>query len=60
MPPAAPGAVGGQPDESVALFGPEVDFVYTFPSPGRYQIWVQVERDFAVLTVSTEVEVPTS
>jgi hypothetical protein len=60
MPPVAPGAVGGQPDESVAVFGPEVDFVYTFPLPGRYQIWVQAERDFAVLTASTEVEVAAS
>jgi hypothetical protein len=58
MVPATPGAAGGQPDESVARYGPEVDFTYTFALPGRYRLWVQTERDYAILTAPTEVEVP--
>lgn len=57
MVPAAPGAAGGQPDESVARYGPEIDFTYTFALPGRYKVWVQTERDYAILTAPTEVEV---
>ncbi|MCK0176698.1 MULTISPECIES: hypothetical protein [Mycobacteriaceae] len=57
MAPPAPGAVGGQPDESVARYGPEIDFTYSFALPGRYKVWVQTERDYAILTAPTEVEV---
>lgn len=57
MVPPAPGAAGGQPDESVARYGPEIDFTYSFALPGRYKIWVQTERDYAILTASTDVEV---
>jgi hypothetical protein len=57
MVPPAPGAAGGQPDESVARYGPEIDFTYSFALPGRYKLWVQTERDFAILTAPTEVEV---
>jgi hypothetical protein len=57
MVPPAPGAAGGQPDESVARYGPEIDFTYSFALPGRYKVWVQTERDYAILTASTEVEV---
>ncbi|WP_283137010.1 hypothetical protein [Rhizohabitans arisaemae] len=39
------------PDETVAAFGPEVSFTFTFPMPGRYRVWVQAERDYTVLTV---------
>jgi hypothetical protein len=60
MVPAAPGSAGGQPDESVARYGPEIDFTYTFALPGRYKLWVQTERDYAILTAPTEVEVPRS
>ena len=35
-----------------------VDFTYTFALPGRYKLWVQAERDYAILTAPTEVEVP--
>ncbi|WP_396918013.1 hypothetical protein [Mycolicibacterium sp.] len=58
MVPPAPGAAGGQPDESVARYGPEVRFTYTFALPGRYKVWVQSERDYAILTAPTEIEVP--
>lgn len=57
MVPPAPGAVGGQPDESVARYGPEIDFTYSFALPGRYKVWVQTERDYAILTAPSEVEV---
>lgn len=57
MVPPAPGAAGGQPDESIARYGPELSFTYTFALPGRYRMWVQTERDYAILTASTEVEV---
>ena len=60
MVPAAPGSAGGQPDESVARYGPEIDFTYTFALPGRYKVWVQAERDYTILTAPTEVEVPQS
>ncbi|TDE52830.1 hypothetical protein E1295_17975 [Nonomuraea mesophila] len=49
-----------QPDESVAAFGPDVPFTYTFPLPGRYLVWVQAERGYAVRTTSMTVEVPES
>ncbi|VEG55011.1 Uncharacterised protein [Mycolicibacterium aurum] len=57
MVPPAPGAAGGQPDESVARYGPEIDFTYSFALPGRYKVWVQTERHYAILTAVTEVEV---
>ncbi|MFF0491425.1 hypothetical protein ACFYTQ_20570 [Nocardia sp. NPDC004068] len=45
------------PDETVAAYGPDVPFTYTFPAPGRYRVWVQAERDYTVLTVPIVVEV---
>jgi hypothetical protein len=33
-------------------------FTYTFPLPGRYLAWVQVERDYAIVTVPMVVDVP--
>ncbi|GAA4624386.1 hypothetical protein GCM10023196_024310 [Actinoallomurus vinaceus] len=38
-------------DETVAAYGPDVSFVYTFPTAGHYRIWIQAERDNTVLTV---------
>ncbi|MEW2130518.1 hypothetical protein [Streptomyces sp. NPDC005435] len=38
-------------DETVAAYGPDVSFVYTFPAAGYYRVWIQAERDDAVLTV---------
>ncbi|WHT21789.1 hypothetical protein N8J89_12220 [Crossiella sp. CA-258035] len=48
----------GKPDESVAAYGPDVPFTYTFPLPGRYLVWAQAERGYAVRTVAAEVIVP--
>ncbi|MEK8173718.1 hypothetical protein NKH77_46745 [Streptomyces sp. M19] len=38
-------------DETVAAYGPDVSFGYTFSRPGHYRVWIQVERDSAVLTI---------
>ncbi|SCG05893.1 hypothetical protein GA0115260_107843 [Streptomyces sp. MnatMP-M27] len=38
-------------DETVAAYGPDASFVYTFSRPGYYRVWIQAERDSAVLTV---------
>lgn len=48
------------PDETVAAYGPEVDFTYTFPVPGRYRLWAQVEHDYEVLTIPILLDVPAS
>jgi hypothetical protein len=53
-----PGNMGGQPDETVAAFGPDVPFTFTFPIPGRYLAWVQVERNYSILTVPAVLDVP--
>ncbi|MFE7977156.1 hypothetical protein [Streptomyces shenzhenensis] len=37
-------------DETVAAYGPDVAFVYTFPAAGYYRVWIQAERDSAILT----------
>ncbi|SDF75913.1 hypothetical protein SAMN05216553_103136 [Lentzea fradiae] len=57
MIPPRPG-VPDQPDESVAAYGPDVPFTYSFPLPGRYLVWIQVERDYQVRTVPAVVDVP--
>jgi hypothetical protein len=38
-------------DETVAAYGPDVAFVYTFPAAGYYRVWIQAERDHTILTV---------
>jgi hypothetical protein len=45
------------PDETVAAYGPDVPFTYTFPLAGRYRLWIQVERRYTVLTVPLVVDV---
>lgn len=64
MDPARPGMAGlppvngdSAPDETVAGYGPDVSFTYTFPVPGRYHLWIQVERRYAVLTVPVVLDV---
>jgi hypothetical protein len=53
-----PPDIGAQlPDESVAALGPEVSFTHTFPLPGRYQLWVQVQRHYALVTVPVVLDV---
>ncbi|MGW5111763.1 hypothetical protein [Nocardia sp. NPDC004123] len=51
-------AVGAQPpDETVAAYGPNVAFTFTFPLPGRYLVWAQAERGYSVMTIPTTVDV---
>ncbi len=64
MDPARPGMAGlppvngdSAPDETVAAYGPDVPFTYTFPVPGEYRLWIQVERRYAVLTVPVVLDV---
>ncbi|GAB2838597.1 hypothetical protein GCM10027200_43280 [Lentzea nigeriaca] len=57
MIPPTPG-MPDRPDESVAAYGPDVPFTYSFPLPGRYLVWIQVERDYTIVTVPTVVDVP--
>ncbi len=39
------------------VYGPDIRFVYTFPQPGRYQIWGQFRHDQQIVTVPLEVNV---
>ncbi|GAA3014214.1 hypothetical protein [Actinokineospora diospyrosa] len=48
---------GTQPDETVAAYPAKVSFTFTFPRPGRYLAWFQAERDFAILTIPTTLDV---
>ncbi|MEC3918321.1 hypothetical protein [Nocardia sp. CDC160] len=51
-------ALGAQPpDETVAAYGPNVAFTFTFPQPGRYLVWAQAERGYSVMTVPATVDV---
>ncbi|MFI6996885.1 hypothetical protein [Nocardia sp. NPDC050175] len=45
------------PDETVAAFGPDVPFTFTFPVAGRYRLWIQVERNYTLLTVPVVLDV---
>ncbi|MEJ2864339.1 hypothetical protein [Actinomycetospora flava] len=38
-------------------YGPRITFEHTFPRAGRYQLWVQVQRDWQIVTVSVTVDV---
>ena len=46
------------PDETVAAYGPDIPFTYTFPVAGQYRLWIQVERGFTLLTVPVVLDVP--
>jgi hypothetical protein len=51
MPPADPILAAG------TIYGPNIRFAYTFPQPGRYQLWAQFQRAGTIVTVPFEVEV---
>jgi hypothetical protein len=38
-------------------YGPNIRFAYTFPQPGRYQLWGQFRHAGAIVTVPLLVEV---
>jgi hypothetical protein len=44
-------------DETVAAYGPDVPFTFTFPIAGQYRLWIQVERNYTVLTVPVVLDV---
>ncbi|WP_405974457.1 hypothetical protein OG496_40980 [Streptomyces sp. NBC_00988] len=52
---SAPGAI--VPDETVGQYGPLLHFVFAFPRAGRYQVWIQYERDFRIHTAAFTVDV---
>ncbi|HKN56496.1 MAG TPA: hypothetical protein VJX66_28655 [Amycolatopsis sp.] len=54
--PNSPGS-SQKPDETVAAFGPDVSFTYTFAAPGRYRIWLQAERGYDVLTIPAVLDI---
>jgi hypothetical protein len=45
------------PDETVAAYGPDVPFTFTFPIAGQYRLWIQTERHNTVLTVPVVLDV---
>jgi hypothetical protein len=45
------------PDETVAAYGPDVPFTFTFPLAGQYRLWIQAERHNTVLTVPVVLDV---
>ena len=49
-------AIHGHPDGQTT--GPEVAFDPVLPSPGRYKLWLQVQRKGRVVTVPFVIEVP--
>jgi hypothetical protein len=51
MPPADPILAAG------TIYGPSIRFAYTFPQPGRYQLWAQFQRAGKIFSVPLEVEV---
>ncbi len=51
-----PMAPGG-PAPANVHYGPEVRFVYTFPQPGRYQLWGQFKHAGTIVTVPVTISV---
>jgi hypothetical protein len=45
------------PDETVAGYGPDVPLTFTFPAAGQYRLWVQIERNYTLLTVPVAIDV---
>lgn len=45
------------PDETVAAYGPDVPFTFTFPVAGQYRLWIQVELHYTLLTVPIVLDV---
>ena len=45
------------PAGPAGTYGPEVGFDCTFPRAGRYELWVQVQRDWQIVTVPVTVDV---
>jgi hypothetical protein len=54
---AAPVNGDSAPDETVAAYGPDVPFTFTFPVAGQYRLWIQAERQNTLLTVPVVLDV---
>jgi len=54
---AATSALHGHP-EGGFTGGPDVSFQPVFPAPGRYKLWVQLQRRGAIVTAPFVVEIP--
>ncbi|MEV8633092.1 hypothetical protein AB0395_15675 [Streptosporangium sp. NPDC051023] len=54
---ATPRGAVSRPDETVAAFGPVVRFTHTFLEPGRYRLWLQVERNYSLVTVPAVLDI---
>ncbi|GAA5047787.1 hypothetical protein HNP84_000303 [Thermocatellispora tengchongensis] len=50
-------AAENPPDESVARYGPMLEFTFSFPRPGRYLAWIQYARNYRIVTVPHVIEV---
>ena len=46
---SAPGPAG--------TFGPQVGFDHTFAREGRYEVWIQVQRDWRTVTMPVTVDI---
>ncbi|QBD77026.1 hypothetical protein EPA93_13830 [Ktedonosporobacter rubrisoli] len=69
--PGAPGPVSSSPadwlngtgagdttwPQNTQYFGPDVQFVYTFPEPGTYQGWMQFQHAHQIITVPFQLQV---
>jgi hypothetical protein len=53
---AEPASPPGQAGSGVR-YGPDIRFAYTFPQPGRYQLWAQFKHNDRIVTVPVTVEV---
>jgi hypothetical protein len=55
----AQSSVPGAPprDETVGRFGPVLRFTFSFPTPGRYVVWLQYSRNFTVRTTRVTIDV---
>ncbi len=47
----------GPPGPVRGGYGPRIGFDYTFPLPGRYQLWAQVQRGWTIVTIPIDAEV---
>lgn len=62
VPPSLPALLGGSEANSTGItpearFGPDIQFVYTFPRQGTYQAWMQFQYAHQIITIPFQIEV---